>query len=221
MRRVLVLRPEPGAGATVERARAVGLDTIATPLFTIEGVVWEAPDQGGFDGLLLTSANAVRCAGEQLQQLRGLKTYAVGEATANAARDAGLDIAATGEDGVDRLLGSIEPDLRLLHLCGEDRHEPAEARQPITSLVVYRSVPVEAPDLGLASGSIALVHSPRAGRRLAELVAERGEMTIAAISSAAAQAVGEGWERVEIAETPSDTAMLVLAARLCDTSPAK
>ena len=55
-------------------------------------------------------------AATSLQELRGLKVYAVGEATADAARDAGFDIAATGDAGVDRLLGSIEPDLKLLHL---------------------------------------------------------------------------------------------------------
>ena len=33
MKRVLVLRPEPGASATVERARALGLDAVAVPLF--------------------------------------------------------------------------------------------------------------------------------------------------------------------------------------------
>ena len=62
MRRVLVLRPEPGAAATVKRARARGLDAVAIPLFEIEPLAWEAPPAGGFDGLLLTSANAVRHA---------------------------------------------------------------------------------------------------------------------------------------------------------------
>src|SRR3954453_8450379 len=118
MRRVLVLRPEPGATATVEKARALGLRAAAIPLFTIEPVQWEAADAGSFDGLLLTSANAVTFGGEALHSLRALKVYAVGEATAEAARDAGFDIAASGDAGVDRLLGSIEPDLRLLHLCG-------------------------------------------------------------------------------------------------------
>ena len=40
MRRVLVLRPEPGASATVERARRLGLDAVAIPLFEIEPVAW-------------------------------------------------------------------------------------------------------------------------------------------------------------------------------------
>jgi uroporphyrinogen-III synthase len=38
--------------------------------------------------------------------------------TAQAARDAGFGVASAGEAGVDRLLDSLEPDLKLLHLCG-------------------------------------------------------------------------------------------------------
>lgn len=216
MRRLLVLRPEPGASATVAKARERGLDVIAVPLFEIEPVPCEAPEAAGFDGLLLTSANAVRCGGDQLEMLRGLKAYAVGDATAGAARDAGFDIAATGDAGIDRLLGSIEPDLRLLHLCGDDRREPDGARQRITHVTVYRSKPVDAPELGDTKGAVALIHSPRAGRRFAELVGDRGTTKIAAISDAAAEAVGDGWARVEVSEQSSDDALLALAARLCD-----
>lgn len=216
MRRVLVLRPQPGASATVEKARGLGLDAAAVPLFEIEPVEWEAPEAGGFDGLLITSANAIRAAGEKLERLRGLKVYAVGAATAEAAREAGFDVAATGDAGVDRLLGSIEKDLRLLHLCGEDRREPREARQDITPIAVYRSRPIEAPDLPAIGGSVALVHSPRAGQRFGELVHERNSIALVAISAAAAQAAGQGWERVEVADQPSDDALLALAARLCN-----
>ena len=216
MERVLVLRPQPGADETVERARELGLEAVAIPLFEIEAVAWDAPEPGGFDGLLLTSANAVQLGGEQLSGLRGLKAYAVGEATAKAARDAGFDIAATGDSGVDRLLGSIEPDLKLLHICGADRREPTEAKQSITAITVYRATPIEAPDLRAAMESVALIHSPRAGRRFAELVSERETIAIAAISEAAAHAVGAGWRSVESAEQPTDEALLALAARLCD-----
>ncbi|HYX46146.1 MAG TPA: uroporphyrinogen-III synthase [Sphingomicrobium sp.] len=216
MRRILVLRPEPGATATVNRARERGLDAIAVPLFQIEPVAWDAPDAASFDALLLTSANAVRFGGDDLGKLRGLPAYAVGEVTAIVARQAGFDIAATGESGVDRLLDSVEPDLRLLHLCGEDRRDPAEARQQIANIVVYRAKEIEGPDLGAAKGAVALIHSPRAGHRFAELVDDRGSIAIAAISDAAAKAVGGGWKRVETAEAPTDDALLALAARLCD-----
>jgi uroporphyrinogen-III synthase len=215
MRHLLVLRPEPGASATVDRARALGLEAVAIPLFEVQPVNWEAPE-AAFDGLLLTSANAVRCGGEGLRSLRGLKVYAVGEATADTAREAGFDIAATGEAGVDRLLGSIEADLKLLHLCGSDRYEPSRATQGITRVTVYRATPVEAPDLSAAPGGIALIHSPRAGWRFADLVIDRSAIRVAAISQAAADAVGEGWWTVKTAAQPNDDALLALAESLCD-----
>jgi uroporphyrinogen-III synthase len=221
MARLLVLRPEPGASATVEKARERGLEAVAIPLFEIEPVGWQAPEPGGFDGLLLTSANAVRCAGNQVEELRGLKVYAVGAASAQAAREAGFDIASTGKAGVDRFLGSIEPDLKLLHLCGEDRHEPQEVRQAITRVTTYRSRQNESPRLILKPDDIALIHSPRSGRRFAELVSDHGIIAIAAISTAAAEAAGEGWKSVAVAEEPSDEALLALAARLCNNPPPK
>jgi uroporphyrinogen-III synthase len=216
MRRVLVLRPEPGASATVERARQRGLDAVAVPLFEVKPVAWEVPDPGAFDALLLTSANAVRHGGPGLAALRGLPVYAVGEATAEAARTAGFMIAATGDAGVERLLGSIDPDLKLLHLAGEERTETAGK---LTSVTVYRAREIERPDLSAAAGAAVLIHSPRAGRRLAELVGVRDAVAIVAISAAAAEAVGSGWEIVESAPQPTDEALLALAARLCNNPP--
>jgi uroporphyrinogen-III synthase len=218
MRRLLVLRPEPGARATVERARQRGLEAIAAPLFEIEPVAWDVPDPTSFDGLLLTSANALRHGGPGIEALRGLPVYAVGESTAEAARSAGFIIARTGASGLDDLLDSIAPGLALLHLCGEHRREPSAALHLITRVTTYRSRTLEAPDLGAAPGTVALVHSPRAGERLAALVAARGTMRIAAISPAAAAAVGDGWDMVGTAQQPNDDALLALAARLCNKS---
>ncbi|MBA3512277.1 MAG: uroporphyrinogen-III synthase, partial [Sphingomonas sp.] len=165
----MILRPEPGASATVERAEAIGLEAVAMPLFEVEPVEWQAPDAGSFDALVLTSANAVRLGGDGLSRLRGLPVHAVGEATAAAAREAGFDIASSGEAGVERLLGSVEAGVRLLHLCGEHRIEP-HAAQAITAVPVYRSSALPPPaDLRRIEGQVAAVHSPRAGQRLAEL----------------------------------------------------
>ena len=218
MRRLLVLRPEPGASATIAKAQEMGLEVVAVPLFAVEPLAWEAPEAAGFDALLLTSANALRHGGPELSAVRGLPVYAVGEATADAAREAGFSIAATGDAGVERLLGSIEADLRLLHLCGEDRRDP-EGPQKIASIPVYRATPVAAPELAEAGGSVALIHSHRAGRRFAELTEDRSSIAVAAISQAAADAVGDGWQSVEAADRPSDDALLALAARLCNKPP--
>jgi uroporphyrinogen-III synthase len=131
------------------------------------------------------------------------------------AREAGFDIAATGDQGVERLLGSIEPELRLLQLCGEDRTD-GTASQAITRVVVYRSVPTDPGDLSVLHGSVGLIHSPRAGSRLAELVDDRSTIAIAAISRAAASSAGHGWMSIDAAEMPTDDALLALAARLCN-----
>lgn len=219
---ILVLRPEPGAGETVLRLRERGIDAVAAPLFTVAPVAWQAPDPAAFDAVVLTSANAVRHGGDPLEKLRGLPVHAVGEATAAAARDAGFDVASSGDAGVDQLLGSIDQQLRLLHLCGKDRREPLDAPQQIARITVYRATPVEFPDLRSAKGSVALIHSPRAAERFAELVAvpDRTSIAIAAISHAAAKAAGAGWKHVEAAAQPSEEALLALAARLCQKSAA-
>ncbi len=220
MRRVLVLRPEPGATATLERAHKLGLEAIALPLFEVESLSWAPPEPGEFDGLLLTSANAVRFGGEGLQRFRSLPVHAVGNGTAEEARTAGFEVAVTGNAGVQQLLQSIAPELKLLHLCGVDRKEVA-AHQKVAAIPVYRSKTKEGVDMRAAQGGIALIHSPRAGTRFAELVSERVSISIVAISPTAAEAVGDGWAVVETAETPTDDGLLALAARLCNISDAQ
>lgn len=220
MRRLVILRPEPGAGRTLAKAMARGWNAVSVPLFQVRAADWQAPDPADFDGLLVTSANAVRHAGSGLDRLRTLPAYAVGEATAGVLRDAGFEVAATGEAGVEALLATVPPGLRLLHLAGEDRHEPASLSQAIKPVVVYRSVPVERPrGLEELVDGVALVHSPRAGRRLAELVEDRRRTVVAAISPAAAEACGAGWERIGACEKPTDEALLSLAERLCKDLP--
>lgn len=216
---IIVLRPEPGASETVRRAQHMGLEAIPMPLFAVEPVAWATPESSRFDGLLLTSANALRHGGPALMALRALPVHAVGAATAAAAREAGFDIASEGEAGVDRLLGSIDPQLRLLHPCGADRYPPADARQRITAIPVYRALPIGGADVSVAAGGIALVHSPRAGARFAALIDQaqvsRSSVSIAAISAAAGQAAGDHWGSVAHAPQPTDAALLALVERLC------
>jgi len=214
MKRLLVLRPEPGASATALRAEKMGLLPITCPLFEIEPLEWQLPDPLAFEGLLLTSANAVRHAGEGLERVSHLPVFAVGEATADAARSAGLTVCRTGDRNVASLLAALDRPHRLLHLCGQ--HSVAvEGPHEIARCPVYRSAPVADPELPIAADLVAMVHSPRAGARLSELVTERSGFAIAAISEAAAEACGTGWLALSVAERPSDGALLALAARLC------
>lgn len=219
MRRLVVLRPEPGASHSCERARALGLEALARPLFTVVPLDWVPPPAGQFDAVLLTSANALRHGGPGLAGLRRLPAYAVGAATASAAEQAGFTVAMTGEGDVDSLLAAMPAGLRLVHPCGAERRQPSEPAQAIVALPVYRSIPLPDPlGEGELAGAVAAVHSPRAAARLGELVVGPGRAgtAIAAISPAAASAAGAGWAHVEAAAKPSDSELLALAARLCN-----
>ena len=163
----------------------------------------------------------IRHGGGEVERLTSLPAYCVGEATAAAAREAGFTVAGTGEGGVDSLLATVPSGTRLLHLSGADRQAPAETGHSIHAIPVYRSVEID-PGNALAGieGAVVAVHSPRAAsvvaRRAAELGLGRETVAIAAISEAAAKAAGRGWDTVEVAEHPTDSALLSLAARLCD-----
>ena len=212
MKRLLVLRPEPGNRATVNRASEIGLDAVACPLFVVQSVAWTPPASGA-DFILFTSANALRHGGEGLGGLTSLDALAVGSATADAARAAGFRVVMTGDQGVDALLDALTGAQHIVHLAGAEHH-PVATRHAVETIVVYQSVAVAAAAIP-AGPLVAMVHSPRAGARLAELVLDRASIAIAAISGPAAAACGTGWASIDAADLPSDRALLALAARLC------
>ena len=213
MKPLLVLRPEPGNRATIERAQAMGLEARACPLFSIEAVNWTAPDPHEFDALLYTSANALRHGGEALATLTALPVLAVGRATAEAAKLSGFNVTMTGSDDVQALLEVLPGAQRMLHLTGAD-HRHLETRHAVETIIVYASIALEAAII--PSGEfVALVHSPRAGARLAALAPDRGKVSVAAISARAAAACGPGWAATAVSAQPDDSALLAVAARLC------
>lgn len=221
MRPLVIVRPEPGASATAAAAERAGLLPIVMPLFRIEPVEWRAPGTSRLDGLLLTSANAVRFGGDELGQLRELPAYCVGESTAAMARDSGFSIAAVGRGGIDALLELLPGGLRLLHLCGMDRREPDAPRQTVSAVPVYNAAELPPPtSLPQLAGAVVAVHSPRAAARLGVVADDEGlrrdTIAIVAISGEAAAAAGDGWQSVSAAAEPSDSALLALASSLCN-----
>lgn len=216
MKKLIILRPEPGASASAERAHALGLDPLLCPLFAVQPMPWTPPDPAEFDALLLTSTNALRHGGAGLGKLLALPVLAVGEATATAARAAGFTVPTVGRAGVSALLDEPGGRRRLLHLTGKHNNNPA-SKHDVATIAVYQAEAVPDPSLPQLAGMVIAVHSPRAGARLAELVEDRSSTVIAAISEAAARACGSGWQAVEWASQPSDSALLALAARLCQS----
>ncbi len=222
MKQVFILRPEPGAGETAARARTLGLTVCLCPLFEARAVAWVAPAAAQFDALLLTSAQAARLAGPQLAAYRNLPTYAVGSATARALAAEGFEKIVFGDQDGSAIAARIAADghRRVLHLGGRTVAAIVQGSLSIQRTIIYEMVGRADVELGklLQPGAVLLVHSPRAGQKVADLVPAnlRGHLHIVAISPATLSACGDGWASAQAPDRPDDERMLALAARLCE-----
>ena len=223
-RPLAILRPEPGWTTTAQAARDLDLTVIGQPIFTFEAASWAPPAQS-FDALLVGSATAFRVGGESLARYRTLPVLAVGNATAQAGRAAGFQVALAGAGGLQALLdqaGAQWP--RLLRLAGEERVTlKLRPGQSLVESIVYRSRavpfdPMLAAQLARDYPVIAL-HSAAAARHLAEecqrLGVRRAGLDLLALGPRIAAAAGPGWAGVHSADQPSDAALLSKAAALC------
>jgi uroporphyrinogen-III synthase len=226
--KLLIIRPEPGASASAERAREAGLTPILLPFFEVRAVVWDLPDAADYDALLLTSANAVRFGGAGLESLRTLPVHAVGERTAEAARAARLDVTTVGTSDAAAAVKAASDmgHRRLLWLAGAD-HRPIKMPKnmpkalKVTTVIGYASGPkkltADMVDI-IASADAVALHSPRAAQVFAQAVADfglnRSAITLAAFSPAIAEAASHGWRGVAVAERPADIALLSALADL-------
>lgn len=224
MKPLLIIRAEPSARHSLAHAQARGLYAYSVPLFEIMPVAWEVPDPKAYTGLLLTSANAVRLSGGGLSHLRSLPVFAVGEATAAAARGAGFVSLVTGDADVARLLARLATlgPQKLLHLCGADHAAADMAMIALDRIVVYRAQPLAPPEALLAKlvePCVIALHSPRAAARIATLCDQfdvnRQLISLAAISENAANAAGNGWQKLAIAAKPRDEDVIETALELC------
>lgn len=221
---VLVVRAEPACTATVRAARAKGLDAHGYPMFDVRPLGWEPPPADSFDALLIGSANALRHGGPGLAAYRGKPAYAVGKATAEAARAAGFEVVATGEGGLQDLLSRLAPGhRRLLRLAGRARVDlTLAAGLAMAERVVYASEPLPMPPklaARLEAGGLVLLHSREAGVHFAaecqRCGIDRAALRIAAIGPRVAAAMGPGWAQLASAPSPNDEALLALAGQMC------
>jgi len=180
--KVWVTRAEPGAGETAKRLVELGHEPLVAPLLVVRRLVDAAPDLSDIGALAFTSANAVRAFAD-LSDRRDLPVFAVGEATAAAARQAGFAQVHVGPSDVAALAAAIVE--RRHSLQGAVLHasaaEPAgdlagalqAAGVAVRSVVLYQTVAADPPDLALrarlAEAQAVLLHSPKAARLLATL----------------------------------------------------
>lgn len=136
---VLVTRPEPGASQFAETLRqGTDFQVFAAPLLTIVPARNTPVPADDADALLITSPQALGYA----EHLRHLPVYAVGVASAAAARAAGFEVRAEGPGSADERLASRVPaGTRLLHPSGV---HTARDLAPVFAAhgVDYRRIPV-------------------------------------------------------------------------------
>jgi uroporphyrinogen-III synthase len=182
--RIWITRTQPGAAATAERVRAMGHDALVAPLLAVRRVEDAEIELRGVGALAFTSANGVRAFAD-LSGERELRVFAVGAATAQAARAAGFRTVLSADGDVEALAEGIAA--RRLQLRGAVLHpgaaEPAgdlvdalkkhgvEARRA----VLYETGPVQFCEIEterLLRADAVLLHSPRAAKVLAAMLKE-------------------------------------------------
>lgn len=120
---IVITRPEPDASDYAQELRNEGYTVFIEPMLKLEPVAFDVPDLSGFDGLLATSANALRFFIEGGGQIADVPVFCVGKHTEQVAKDLGFktvfSVDGTGVDLLDYLINFDKADRqKFLHVCG-------------------------------------------------------------------------------------------------------
>lgn len=184
------------------------------------------PDPAPFAGVILTSANAVRCG----PVLTGLRAHCVGARTAAAARAAGAEVATVARDA-DDLIDLIKGPGPFLHLRGEHargdvarRLTEAGVRTEDTVVYAQKALPLTEAARRVIEGDAPVVlplFSPRSARLVGATVRPGPRLRAIALSPAVARAWTEATgHTAETCATPTGDAMRAqIVAGLVPGSP--
>src|SRR5258706_5970636 len=100
--KIWITRAEPAADVTAERVRALGHEALVAPLLAVRPLPDVEVELSGVAALAFTSANGVRAFAD-LSAERSLRVFAIGAATAQAARAAGFKLVLSADGDVDAL----------------------------------------------------------------------------------------------------------------------
>lgn len=244
---ILVTRPAPDNEKTAAALRVRGHDVLLSPMLRFEAVAFEDDGEIAFDAVILSSANAVRAIENHSTRARLmlLPVFAVGEHTAQVAREAGFtNITIADGDAVSlreciiesAAAGKLKKKAALCYLAGADLTrdlggELGARGFTVVTRTVYRMVPVpgfsDAVSTSFRSGAIeAVMHYSRRSAR-AYLEASRADgVEISAlalpqccISEAVAGVLREaGAMQVAAARAPDEKAMLDAVDRMVKAS---
>lgn len=248
-KRVVVTRAPEQTQSLVDALRAAGAEPVLLPLLAFAAAEDVAAlddclkTPGRFDWVFLTSQNAVRALQERWTKLgvRGVEVFsdaqvaAVGAATAEAARAAGLRVAYVSKVHNGMAMAeelAAEVSGKRVLLPRSDRANPELIRElerfgaKVTSLVAYKTVAREVTSQELQLSMFhdgidaVLFYSPSAVHRVREIVgADRfvqlsRRVILVAIGPVSEQALRE--EGVERVLTAADTTATALIATLAE-----
>lgn len=240
--KILITRPVEDSKPLAARLRAMGIDSLTEPLMAIR-VLADAPlELDGVQAILATSANGVR-AFAQRNSRRDIPLYAVGDATARAARAAGFARVESADGDVVALAARVRDRLdpnrgALLHVAGSVVAKDLSVLLKQDGFVcrravLYEAVPVESLSLAsvraIRAGRIAgiLLFSPRTAdvfvrlARRARLMRACGALTLFALSPAVARkAAPIRWRDRCVAAEPTQAALLDTLRMWCASGPA-
>jgi uroporphyrinogen-III synthase len=226
--RVLITRPRERALDLARELERRGDTPLIEPLLAIEPVAGAAPELAGVQAIVLTSAHAVPALSGPA---KALPVFAVGEATAVAARTAGCGAVISAGGAAADLARSIAVRCHpgggaLLHLSGEQVREGlaealATAGFALRRRTVYRAVaanalaPATLEALATRQVDAVLLFSPRTARIFVELIGRHGlharlaGIVAICLSEAVAQPCREiSWRAVYLAARPELGALL-------------
>lgn len=234
--RILVTRPREDAERLAALLEARGHEVVIEPLLTIVPELAASLDLDGVQALLMTSANGVRAFALRSPR-RDLRVFAVGDATAEAARDFGFtEIESAGGDvnDLERLVRerARPEDGALLHAAGSvvagNLAGALEAAGfAVRRVVLYRAEAAaalsDAVVAALRGGLIDVVifFSPRTAQTFVSLAKSAGieetcaHVALLGLSPAVVDAARDvPWAAHESADAPTEAALLAAVDRL-------
>ncbi|HET6156785.1 MAG TPA: uroporphyrinogen-III synthase [Dongiaceae bacterium] len=229
--RILITRPIEDAKPLADALADRGVEVLIEPLLEIKHLDGAELDLDGVQALLFTSANGVR-AFAAASPRRDLKTFTVGDGSAEAARQAGFSDVESAKGDIEALTALVVDRLKaedgiLFHAAGTVTAGDLKARLEGLGYRVRRAQLYEAriatalspetrANLTLGGIDAVLLFSPRTAGTFAELWQQAGSPSLAKIqalclSAAVAREIGNlGWAAVEIADRPDLPSMLAL-----------
>lgn len=226
--KIWITRAQPGADATAARVHALGHATLVAPLLAVEMLENAEVDLRDVGALAFTSANGLR-AFTRLNADRSLRVFAVGAATALAARQAGFKQVLSADGDVAALARGIAS--RRAEIAGVVLHPGAaelagdlagaleRARIEVRALTLYDTLPTRLEPFQveeLAHVDVALVHSAKGAQALAAVLASHPQphLRVLGLSKAAMEPLAEAHVAEQtFAPFPLEAALLNLIDR--------